>query len=192
MRVIDATTLTLLVNPGASLPDDPTTGKPPERARERLDFLIETLDTERVKLVIPTPALSEVLVMAGDDGPAFLDEIAGTSVFKVEPFDQKAAIEAAAINLDLAKAKKKSSSSDSKVKTKFDVQIVAIAKAIEADIIYSEDSDIAKLVADTGIKVVRVADLPLPPPKQSNLFEKPATIPAPPAPKTIPAEPGSN
>jgi PIN domain len=171
MRVLDATTLTLLLNPDAPLPDDPTTCKPPERARERLDFLIETLDAEGVKLLIPTPALSEVLVKAGSGGPAFLDELTSSSVFKIEDFDRRAAVEAAAINISLEKAKTKAMSG-SKVKTKFDVQIVAIAKVSGADIIYSEDTDIVKLGTEVGIKVVRVADLPMPPPKQQQLFKE--------------------
>jgi hypothetical protein len=75
------------------------------------------------------------------------------------------------INITLEKAKTKTKSG-SKVKTKFDVQIVAIAKVNGADIIYSEDTDIVRLGAEVGIKVVPVADLPTPPPKQQELFGK--------------------
>ena len=171
MRAIDATTLSLLVDPDADIPADEKTGKRPECARERLDFLIETLDAERVKLLVPAPALSEVLILAEDAGPALLDDINSSSVFKVEDFNQLAAIEAAAIHLALAKAKTKNLSG-SKVKTKYDVQIVAIAKVNGADTIYSEDGDIKRLAEQAGIKFVQIADLPMPPAKQTELFEE--------------------
>jgi predicted nuclease of predicted toxin-antitoxin system len=175
MKLVDATTLTLFLDPGAPIPDDPETGQRPERTKDRLDLLIETLETERAKLLIPTPALSEVLVKAGDAGPAFLDVINASMVFKSADFDQRAAVEAAAINIALEKKFGTKAFSGSKVKTKFDVQIVAIAKVNGADVIYSEDSDIRKLASEIGIKTVSVADLPLPPGVQQKLFEKTLT-----------------
>jgi predicted nucleic acid-binding protein len=170
VRAIDSTTLSLLIDPSADIPADKKTGKRPEKARERLDHLIETLEAERTKLLIPAPALSEILILAGSEGPTFVDEINSTSVFKVADFNQLAAIEAAAIHTALVKAKTKNISG-SKVKTKYDVQIVAIAKVNGAEIIYSEDGDIEKLAEQAGIKMVRISDLPMPPATQPDLFE---------------------
>ena len=52
------------------------------------------------------------------------------------------------------------------------MQIAAICRAIGAEVIHSEDEDLVKLLAGTEIKVLRVTDLPMPPPKQTELFEK--------------------
>ena len=41
----------------------------------RLDYLIQTLETSKTKIIIPTPALSEVLVGAGDAAPKYLELI---------------------------------------------------------------------------------------------------------------------
>ena len=172
MRAIDTTMLTLMVDPDADLAPDPSTGKKPERARERLNHLIDTLDSAGVKLLVPTPALSEVLVKADSEGPALIEELNSQAVFKIADFDQRAAVEAAQINLKLRQCGKQSSSSGSKVKTKFDVQIIAIAKVNGCDIVYSQDRDLRVLGEIANIKVVRVEDLPAPPPTQTEMFNK--------------------
>ena len=172
MRAIDTTMLTLMVDPDADLAPDPSTGKKPERARERLDHLINTLDSEGIKLLVPTPALSEVLVKAGNEGPTLIDELNTQAVFKIADFDQRAAVESAQINRKLKQLGKQSSSSGSKVKTKFDVQIVAIAKVNDADIVYSQDSDLKVLGDIANIIVERVEDLPTPPATQTDLFDE--------------------
>ena len=172
MRAIDTTMLTLMVDPDADLAPDPSTGKKPERARERLDHLINTLDSEGIKLLVPTPVLSEVLVKAGDAGPQLIEELNSQVVFKIADFDQRAAVESAQINLKLKQSRRQSLSSGSKVKTKFDVQIIAIAKVNDADIVYSQDSDLKSLGDIASIKVLRVEDLPTPPPTQTDMFDE--------------------
>lgn len=57
--------------------------------KERLDFLVRSLRQTRTKILIPTPALAELLVHA----PDFADEFSRSSGFEVVPFDQRAAIE---------------------------------------------------------------------------------------------------
>lgn len=41
----------------------------------RLDFLIRNLDKARTKIIVPTPALSEVLIGANSAAPQYLDII---------------------------------------------------------------------------------------------------------------------
>src|ERR1039457_262045 len=94
MVLFDATVLSLLLHPGAKPPKD-ANGNPVERAPERIEHLIRTLEEEKVKIIIPTPALSELLVVAGPEGAKYLAEINGRSCFKVSDFDQRAAVEAA-------------------------------------------------------------------------------------------------
>jgi len=97
MVVFDATALLLFLDPDAKPPLDPTTGSPTARCKERIDHLTSVLDARKDKIVIPTPVLSEVLVRAGDAGPEYLDILNRVACFRIAPFDQRAAVEVAAM-----------------------------------------------------------------------------------------------
>ncbi len=114
MVVFDASVLVLLLDPDARPPIDTATGKPVTRCKERLEFLIETFELENTKVVMPTPALSEALVRAGEAGPDYLEELNGSARFKIVPFDTRAAVELAYLTRDaLDSGDKKSGTSDS-------------------------------------------------------------------------------
>ena len=55
---------------------------------------------------------------------------------------------------------------------KFDRQIVAIAKVEGAERIYSNDGDIARYAKAEGLEVIRLQDLPDPPEKTPDLFDR--------------------
>jgi predicted nucleic acid-binding protein len=174
MVAFDATMLSLLIHPGSNPPLD-SQEKPVARCRERVEYLVEMLQEKKEKILIPTPALSEVLVIAGSAGPTYLNQLNSSARFRICPFDQKAAVEAAiairnALN-DVGKASRKQTTS-TWAKVKYDRQIVAIAKAEGAHTIYSDDEDVRKYAAEVGIKVVRTEELPLPPAKQMELGEQ--------------------
>jgi predicted nucleic acid-binding protein len=99
MVSVDAGVLSLLLHPGAKAPKDPATNKPVEKAHERIEQLIDDLDAAKERIIVPAPALSEFLVLAGEDGPKYLNELALLSHIYIQPFDQMAAIELAAIEL---------------------------------------------------------------------------------------------
>lgn len=131
----------------------------------RVDHLVAEIDKERDRIIVPTPALSELLVGAGDAAPAYLDTINRSRFFRVEPFGERAAVEAAAMTREaLHKGNKFSPSTKSDwAKVKFDRQIVAIAKVVGATAIYSQDEDVAAHAKEVGIKAVHIQDLPDPP-----------------------------
>jgi hypothetical protein len=93
--VFDATMLLLLLRPGVRGPLDPTTGKPVEHAEERIAQLINDLEKAKVTIIIPTPALSELLVHSGSAGPEITKQIAGAAAFRIASFDERAAVEVA-------------------------------------------------------------------------------------------------
>jgi len=170
MVVFDASMLLLMLDPAAKPPLDRRTRQPVDRASERIEFLIETLGRERCKIIIPTPALSELLVRAGTAGPGYLDELSRSARFEIAPFDQRAAVEvAAAIREAIDQGDKREGSPATWAKIKFDHQIVAIARLRGATAIYSDDEDIVRLGQRGCIKVIGLADLPLPPPDQLML-----------------------
>ena len=97
MVVFDATILLPLFWRDAPPPIDPRTEKPVQRFRSRIDYLIQVLEKDRTKIIIPTPALSEVLVRGGNAGPDYVTQISSSKAFRVAPFDQRAAVELAAM-----------------------------------------------------------------------------------------------
>lgn len=155
MVVFDATFLMLFLDPKVK----DAAGNP------RVDYLVETLSKSRERIIVATPALSELLVGAGDAAPQYLDILNRSAHFRIEPFGTKAAVEAAAAIRDAKAAgdKRGKGVSAAWAKVKFDRQIVAIAKVNGASIIYSDDDDVAKLAKLVGITVTSLEQLPEPP-----------------------------
>ncbi len=176
MIVFDSSVLLLVLDPNAKPPNDPTTGEPLDKAAERIQHLIENLTADKEKIVIPAPVLSEVLVHAGEAMRPYLDMLNSQSAFRIAPFDQKAAIEAALAMSDAINRgglRVDAANPDAtKAKIKFDRQIVAIAKAEGAQAVYSDDADVHSYARQAGLDAYRTADLNLPPkdPQQSLDF----------------------
>ena len=140
MAVFDATALLLFLEPEARAPIDPRTNTPVTDAKQRFDFLIARLEARRETIVIPTPALSEVLVHAGDAGPQYLEILNGTRCFRVVPFDQRAAVELAAMTRDaIGAGDLRAGTEATRAKLKFDRQIIAITRTEGQTTIYSDD-----------------------------------------------------
>lgn len=164
MVVLDTCILLLFLEPRTNPPLDQQTGAPLERAAERIDNLVKTLSQQAEPIIIPTPVLSEALVYAGRATNSWIEKINKSSAFRLEAFEQRAAIEAAdAIAQARKRNKSKKDSDASWTKVKFDRQIVAIAKSRGASVIYSDDKDIEKFAKGTGIQVIKTRELPLPP-----------------------------
>ena len=156
---------------------DENTPSSTDRAKDRVEHLIETLSEAGEKIIIPTPALSECLVYAGPAGPDYLAILGKQACFRVAPFDERAAVEAA-IRTHEARARglRKGGAVDiSKSKIKFDRQIAAVAVVEGATAIYSDDSNVCDYAQEAGLKAYRLADLPLPAedPQTSMAFDQP-------------------
>jgi hypothetical protein len=165
MVSVDATFLGLMLHPDAKPPLDPTTQKPTERTKDRIEKLLEDLVLAREKVIVPTPELCEFLVFAKDDGPQYLSELNNLSNFYIRPFDQMAAVELAAIEILARRTGSKRTPETVEVpwqKVKFDRQIIAIAKIHGAHTIYSDDGHIKTFAEDVGIKVICCWELALP------------------------------
>lgn len=168
MIVIDATTLILLIAPSAKPPKDPSTGKPVEKCKERIEYLLETLTGTGTRVLMPSPVLAELLVRAGSARNQYLAELTTNSAFRPAPFDQRAAVELSMIiDGDLA-SKKKLTEDQTWAKVKFDRQIVAIAKVHAVTMIYTDDEGLAKCAKANNIDVTHTWNLPLPPVKSQQ------------------------
>jgi predicted nucleic acid-binding protein len=139
--------------------------------RERVAFLLDSLREQKEAIILPAPAFAEFLILAGEDAPKYISKIRENSVFRIEPFDDRAAIETAQIEIEARKKGSKRGSADGEEwqKVKFDRQIVAIARVNNAKIIYSDDPDIAKHGKDCDVEVISLSSLPMPPSHQPKL-----------------------
>ncbi|MGB0107694.1 MAG: PIN domain-containing protein [Terriglobales bacterium] len=160
MIIFDATYLVVYLNPNP-LPATDREGKPVERFKERVAELAAQLNVSSQVIGVPAPAMAEVLVRAGQGRAQFVSILSDRWRFQIIPFDSRAAIEASEL---IAAVKSNKDKWDMWAKVKFDIQIVAIAKAEGASVIYSDDKDIENLAKRVGIPVKRICDLPLPPP----------------------------
>jgi predicted nucleic acid-binding protein len=178
MVVFDSSVLLLVLDPHARPPNDPETGLPVHRAAERIEYLIDNLAAARETIIVPTPVLSEVLVHAGAGMPRYLDRLNSEAAFRIAPFDEKAAIEAAiAMKEAIARGGHRVDAANpdvTKTKIKFDRQIVAIAKAEGAHTVYSDDEDVRRYATQSEIEAYGTADLDLPPedPQRSLDFDE--------------------
>ena len=171
MAVFDATALLHLLEPNAPAIIDPATGTPVSDAKARFEYLVETLEEEGQRIVIPTPALSEVLVHANDAVAHYLEVLNQSSRFRIVPFDQRAAIELASIvRASSSKTELRVGAGGTRASLKFDRQILAIARVERQATIYSDDGDMAKLGAPLGFKVIRTHELRRPPGEQQRLL----------------------
>lgn len=165
MVVLDATMLMLFLRPDAGVPSD-ASGQPVSKPKERVEHLVAELEKQGTRIAVPTPVLSEVLVRAdANTTQAIIETLNKLTIFAIEPFDQRAAIEVALmLRGEMERGKKALKvEADTWAKLKFDRQIVAIAKVIGATAIYSDDGDVAAVAARSRIPVVSISDLPLPP-----------------------------
>jgi predicted nucleic acid-binding protein len=165
MVVIDATMLMLLFRPDVPTRATDSKGKLIDHIPERVAYLVKTLESSKSRIVIPTPVLSELLVrITAEETQRILDEINSAAVFRVEPFEVRAAIELAVMARSaLATGGKKAGSSEPWAKVKFDRQIVAVAKVVQATTIYTDDGNLAATAKAVGISTLELAKLPLPP-----------------------------
>ncbi|MGY4511361.1 hypothetical protein [Bradyrhizobium sp. USDA 3650] len=162
----DASILTFVIDENAAAPIDPTTGVAVTFCKERVQHLLDTLQQNNSKIIIPTPSLGEVLVKAGAAAPKIVAEFATSKHFKVADFDIRAAVEFA------TRQNAREKGIEKRTKAKFDDQILAIAIVENASVIFSDDKKLAN-AAPFNVTVTGIAELELPPQKaQGNLFDQ--------------------
>ena len=165
MIIFDSTFLVVLLhrNPPAAMDRE---NKPVSQFKERVIELAANLDRSNSPIGVPTPAMAEILVRAGKGRSQYITILQDTWRFQILPFDSRAAIEAADL---IEKIKSSSDKWETWAKVKFDIQIVSIAKAESATLIYSDDKDVENFAKRVNIRVLRICDLPLPTPEEKPI-----------------------
>lgn len=167
---LDNTFLTLILRPESDSPVHPDTKLPVNHIRHRIAALIDHWDAQDAQIIIPAPALSEVLT-AMSNPQAVVSGLEGKSVFEIASFCERCAVELALINqAHHAAGKKRGPGEGDWQKVKLDKQIVAIAKANGAKIMYTDDSNQTAFAKEAGLQVAHTWELPLPHPYNQGDF----------------------
>ena len=144
----------------------------------RVDALIDYIETNGGKIIIPTPVLAEYLVgIDKKDHQMHLNLIQRQSCFEIVSFDEIAAVECA--QMPSYKELKAMMASDTANKVKFDRQIISIAIAVNADEVWTHDKGVYNRCLEMKITVKSLADI-TPAPKQVVM-----DIPHPPTPRGL-------
>lgn len=159
----DNTIATVLFNRRAQIPADPATGKPIEAARERIQGLVDDLQREKARIVVPTPVIAELLTVSGPEGTQYFDTLTKSKVFEIGDFDARAALEVSLMNNEaLAEGDKKAGIDAPWQKIKVDRQIIAICRVRGVDVLYTDDASLAETALRAGVKTRGIHDLPIP------------------------------
>ncbi|WP_370338346.1 hypothetical protein [Parvularcula marina] len=168
---LDAATLSVWLHPEAEPPKDPDTQQPVHMARERIEAKIQNLQKSKQRVIIPTPALAEVVCFGEIDTASLVSSLQSNSAFEFADFDVLAAIELAEMTRTATSlGDKRSGMSDVPYqKIKLDRQIAAIAKVKNVREFHTDDKSLGHFATLAGLTVVRTRDLPLPE-KQGELL----------------------
>lgn len=166
---VDSSALVLLLNPAANPPDDPSTGEPVKSAQARVEHFLATLQPSDT-IVVPAPVMAEVMVRAGDGGPALLELLNSQARIKVRPYGLRAAVETALMTrAAIDSGDKRGGSNETWQKVKVDRQICATARVERADRIYADDGGLIAFARRIGMDVFSTWDLDVPE-EARNLF----------------------
>jgi hypothetical protein len=173
MRLVgfDNTMLSLLLNPKCKIPVDPKTSSPVALAKKRAEYLVSSIQKEKGRIIVPTPASAELLTIIGPDAQAYFEIIAKNRLFEVASFDPKAALELAFLNRDVFAATDPKNGQEPYQKIKVDRQILAILKSRGATEIFTDDVGLTKRARLCGVTPVGTAELPLPPDEKQMKLE---------------------
>jgi predicted nucleic acid-binding protein len=173
--VFDASFLAALTD--EATPVRAVTGGTPGDTRDRLAYLIERLDDGGADVVIPTPALAEVLSVATRDPSAALATLDAQARFRVVSFDQRAATECGIRIREGLRGR--DAGQKTRPAVKFDAMILAVAIVEQATVIYTDDDALRRHAKAAGLEAFGFDDLPpRPTPPQGEL---PMNAPARPA-----------
>ena len=138
----------VLLFPDAELQEGPD-ATPVERARERVNALVQEIADGGEQVLVPSPALAEVLATPDCDMEEVLSTLRVSAFIRIGDFDQRAAADLATrLRAAVARGDIREGLKTTKTKMKFDRQIVAIALTNGARVLYSDDH---------GVRTVRMA-----------------------------------
>lgn len=82
----DNTMLSILLNPNGRIPPDPVTGAIVEFAKERAESVLAEIQKSKSKIIIPAPALAELLTVIGPTAEQYINLINSSQIFEIAAF----------------------------------------------------------------------------------------------------------
>ncbi len=158
----DNTFLSLLLNPLGGKPTDPVSGLPLPYCIERAQAAVERIERAGRKVILPAPAVAELLTAIGPSASQYVKIFSLYSVLEVGAFDHRCAFELATLNNNEFLSLDRKSRAEPKQKQKVDRQIIAICKVNNVSELYTDDLGMAKSALLCGITPVKTADLEVP------------------------------
>lgn len=158
----DNTMLSILLNPGGKVPRIPGTDIPVEMAKERAQGVVEAIQRDNRKIILPTPACAELLTAIGPDAQQYLNVVGRSRVFEVASFDARAAMELAFLNRGIFKKLDDDNKAEPYQKRKVDRQIIAICKVLGGSEIYTDDKGLANRAKLCGMTAISISECPIP------------------------------
>jgi predicted nucleic acid-binding protein len=169
--LFDAGFIYILFDDRARVPRDAKGKLVVDRAQDRVDFLVQTISERKDKIILPSPALTEFMLLSVDRYRDYLAIIRRKAVFEIAGYDEPEAIELVEHWQQFGDGNKlKRGAAETYAKLKYDRQIAAIAKTRRVECIYSTDSDLEKYADQLNIKFCNLIHLPLPPFKTAYGF----------------------
>ena len=174
MVVFDANFLAFLLQEDHPPIEHPRTKEKMGDMKRRIQHLLVGLQETKTKILIPTPALTEILTIFADKTGEIIRELEQSYGFEIVPFDTKSAIEAGMFFYSARKqGDKRGGSQRAWQRVKFDRQIVSIAKAHGATGVYSTDGEVLEMARQLNMEGIDIWDLRDPPPEQEDLNLEP-------------------
>lgn len=132
--------------------------------KERVAALLDELEKVGAKIIVGTPALSELMIRSGvEAAQSWVTIMRKSAVFKIVAFDEKSAVEVAMMAGHAVQGENRKGASDGTyAKLKYDRQIVAIARTEGAAVFYSDDHRQRNLATKLGMTVRGLADCIVP------------------------------
>jgi len=158
----DNTMLSILLNPDGDVPLDGTTGNAVTDAKSRAESVVQQIQKQRRKIILPTPACAELLTAIGPDAQQYINVVSRSRVFEVGNFDARGAAELALLNRDTFRLNDDQNKAEPYQKRKVDRQIVAICKVYGATEIYTDDKGLANRARLCGITPIGIGEIPIP------------------------------
>jgi predicted nucleic acid-binding protein len=116
-----------------------------------------------VSIGVPAPVFAEFLVKTNDATTEMLLAVERKRGLRILPFDKRVAHECALLDrAAIAGGNKKGASTQSWQRVKIDRQILAIARANNATLLLTSDTDMTSMANRLGLNVQKVVDLPIP------------------------------
>lgn len=161
--VLDTSFWLLALDESASPGAASGANEPIAHAKARVDGLLNELARTKAVVLVPTPVIAELFSRDDAGMGKYLALLRQSANFRTAAFDERAAVELAALNRKAyASGDKRAGAVGPWQKIKIDRQIIAIAKIHGAATIFTNDDQLVAQARLAEIEAISLAEVPIP------------------------------